>query len=103
MNTMKSQGPFFRVGNDDCDAYEAKFRLADDGTPGGEQHLIVRVEVRDDRQEISLFKESWGKRKAICECEVNAVDRIADLLYGAAQLKTIRMIAPITIQRIQAT
>ena len=80
---------------DDGSVFEGKFQLPDDGCPGSEQFLRIRVIThRDDPTEIELHCVSQHSERSIVTDETTDIDAVARLLYGSARIQTIRYIQP---------
>jgi hypothetical protein len=81
--------------------FEAGVRLPDDGTPGGEQMLRIRIETCEGENPslsldvVSSYKqlENAQRVRRILDGEVD-IDKAANLLYGAARLEIIKVIRP---------
>lgn len=98
LEKMKARGPFkyIRTNEDGGDTYEAEFRLADDGTPGSDRYLVVKVETEyhENRPLVSLYIKSNGKLLHVTSGP-SSTKVASDLLYGAARLITVEKIEPL--------
>mgnify|MGYP000167599358 FL=1 len=96
---MKPIGPFKHImDNEEKDGslYEARFQLADDGSPGSEQFFKVSVVTHQEEDcEISIALSRRSGTVTIGGFRTKDIETIARLLYGAARIVTTRVIQPL--------
>ena len=93
------------VDNDGCALYELTVPLPDDGVPNSEQFLRLRVSVprasahgAQENPELSVTWHSTirpGKPVCLLHGEVHDMKALANVLYGAARLRTVEVLQPI--------
>ena len=96
---MKIEPPFKYIrSEEDHSIYLAKFPLAYDQTPNGEQYLLITVKVYDDSSEpigITLdVLTCSGKVRRVVYADSGEIESIAEMLYGTARLVTRKTIEP---------
>jgi hypothetical protein len=75
--------------------FEACFKLDDDGCPGSERKLRLRVLVSDtDPCDVTLDIVSALRVKQIGTFVMGDVNRLADLLYPVARVQTVQTLVP---------
>lgn len=95
---MKPKGPFKHQGfNEELqdDVFEALFQLPDDGCPDSEQFLRVQVETSGSHACMHLWARSRSGDYEIGDIESVPLSAVTRLLYGAARVRTVRVIEPI--------
>lgn len=93
---MKPKGPFvYVVETDDGSRYEARFPIADDGTPDNEQFLRVVIHTTGATAEVRISR--WSRHSEAIVLDTNEVnfDAVAQLLYGAATVVTAKRLQPL--------